>query len=100
MVKELFRKKYLVFLFSLTILVGFLFTLPPKAFSAGETITWNLSVWGGKRAWTNPVHDWVAEMDKKTNGQWKIKIHYGAVLAPAKENFDGIRAGMFEAGGY
>jgi TRAP-type C4-dicarboxylate transport system substrate-binding protein len=81
-------------------MAGFLLTLPPKAISAGKTITWNLSVWGGKRAWTNPLHDWVADMEKATNGRWKIKIHYGGVLAPPKENWDGIRAGMFEAAGY
>ena len=98
--KELRKKRYLVFVFSLIIMVGFLFTLPPKAISAGEKVNWNLSVWGGKRAWTNPVHDWVADMEKATNGQWKIKIHYGGVLAPPKENLDGLRAGMFEAGGY
>ena len=100
MVKELFRKKYLIFLFSLVIMVGFLFALPPQAISAGKVINWNLSVWGGKRAWTNPLHDWVADMEKATNGQWKIKLHYGGVLAPPKENWDGIRAGMFEAAGY
>jgi TRAP-type mannitol/chloroaromatic compound transport system substrate-binding protein len=38
-------------------------------------------------------------MEKKTNVQWKIKVHYGSVLAPPKENWDGIRAGMFEAAG-
>ena len=97
MEKVLFGKRFVVILCSLTIMLGFLFTLPPKAISAEKVINWNLSVWGGKRAWTRPLHDWAADMEKKTKGGWKIKIHYGAVLAPPKEQLDGIRAGMFEA---
>ena len=99
MVKKVFRKRYVVVLCSLAIMVGFLFTLPPKAISAEKTINWNLSIWGGKRAWTKPLHEWTAAMENKTNGRWKIKIHYGGVLAPPRENLDGIRAGMFEAAG-
>ncbi len=95
--KRMIGKGFVVVLCSLIITVGFLFTLPPKAISAGKTITWNFSLWGGKRAWTKPLHEWVAAMDQKTNGRWKIKLHYGGVLAPPKEQVDGIRAGMFEA---
>ena len=38
-------------------------------------------------------------MAKQTNGQWKIKIHYGSVLAPAAKNWDGLKVGKFEAAG-
>ncbi len=99
MLKGIFGKRTLVVLFSLTILVGFVFTLAPNAFSADKVIEWNFSLWGGKRAWSAPLHDWAADMEKKTNGRWKIKLHYGGVLAPPKENYDGIKAGMFEAAG-
>ena len=97
MEKKVFTKRNLVVLFSLIIMVSFLFTSPPKAISAGKVINWNVSLWGGKRASTSAMHDFAAEMDKKTNGRWNIKMHYGAVLAPPKEQLDGIRAGMFEA---
>jgi len=97
--KTLFKKRYVVVLCVLAIMVGFLFTAPPKAISAQKVINWNFSLWGGKRAWSAPLHDWVADMEKKTNGRWKIKLHYGGVLAPPKENYDGIRSGMFEAAG-
>ncbi len=99
MLKGIFGKRTLVVLFSLTILVGFVFTLAPNAFSADKVIEWNFSLWGGKRAWSAPLHDWAADMEKKTNGRWKIKLHYGGVLAPPKENWEGIKAGMFEAAG-
>jgi TRAP-type C4-dicarboxylate transport system substrate-binding protein len=36
-------------------------------------------------------------MAKATNGKWKINLHYGGVLSPAKENLDGLKAGLFEA---
>ena len=97
--KVFFRKRYILISCSLIIMVGFLLTLAPKAISAQKVINWNFSLWGGKRAWSAPLHDWVAEMEKKTNGRWKIKLHYGGVLAPPRENYDGIRAGMFEAAG-
>ena len=86
--------------FSLAIALAFLLTSTPEVFSADKPIQWNLSVWGGSRAWTKPVEQWAKDMEKATNGRWKIKIHYGGVLAPAKEQLDGIRAGMFEAGGF
>ena len=76
--------------FSLAIAVAFLFTSPPEVLSADKPIQWNLSVWGGKRAWTEPLELWAADMAKATNGKWKIKIHYGGVLSPSKEQLDGI----------
>lgn len=82
--------------FSLMIALAFLFASPPQALSAGETIQWNISVWGGKRAWINPLEVWAADMGEATNGRWKIKIHYGGVLSPPKEQLDGLKAGMFE----
>jgi len=97
--KALFNKRYVAILCSLIIMAGFLLTLAPKAISAEKVINWNFSLWGGKRAWSAPLHDWAADMEKKTNGRWKIKLHYGGVLAPPKENYDGIKAGMFEAAG-
>ena len=97
--KELFGKRYVVISCGLIIMVVFLFTLPPKAISAEKVIKWDFSLWGGKRAWSAPLHDWVAAMGAKTNGRWKIKLHYGGVLAPAKENYDGMKAGMFDTAG-
>jgi len=96
---ELFRRRYVVILCSLTIMIGFPFTVTPEAISAEGVITWNLSLWGGKRAWTAPLHEWAADMERKTDGHWKIRLHYGGVLAPSREQLEGIKAGMFEAAG-
>jgi len=95
----LFRKRFIVILCPLTVMIGFLFTPTPEVISAEKTIIWNLSLWGDKRVWTAPLHEWAAAMEEKTNGRWKIELHYGGVLAPPRENYDGIKAGMFEAAG-
>lgn len=62
-----------------------------------EVIHWNISVWGGAGARLFPVDPWWREeMEKRTDGRFTTTIHYGAVLAPAREKLDGIRAGLFE----
>ncbi len=71
----------------------------PRQLKKDKVITWNVSLWGGRRAWTKPLHEWAADMERKTNGRWKIKLHYGAVLAAPKKQLNGIRAGKFEAAG-
>lgn len=95
--KEFLRKRYVVILCSLAIGVSFLCTLAPKATPAEKEVLWNVSCWGGKRAGTRPLHVYAADMEKQTGGRWKMKIHYGSVLAPAKEQLDGLKAGMYEA---
>ncbi|MCL5776797.1 C4-dicarboxylate TRAP transporter substrate-binding protein [Limibaculum sp. FT325] len=67
------------------------------AFGAGEAMatTWNVSVWGKRRAFTEHIHklgDLVAE---KTNGEFTFNISYGG-LSNEKENLDGISIGAFE----
>jgi len=96
---SLFSKKAMVFVCALAVITGLFFAFIPQSTAADKITEWNVSLWGGKRAWTSPLHDWASDMEKKTNGKWKIKLHYGGVLAPPKENFDGIKAGMFEAAG-
>ena len=66
-------------------------------FGAGEAMatTWNVSVWGKRRAFTEHIHklgDLVAE---KTNGEFTFNISYGG-LSNEKENLDGISIGAFE----
>ncbi|MBK0399835.1 C4-dicarboxylate TRAP transporter substrate-binding protein [Limibaculum sp. M0105] len=67
------------------------------AFGATEAMatTWNVSVWGKRRAFTEHIHklgDLVAE---KTNGEFTFNISYGG-LSNEKENLDGISIGAFE----
>ncbi|MGF1502641.1 MAG: C4-dicarboxylate TRAP transporter substrate-binding protein [Paracoccaceae bacterium] len=57
--------------------------------------TWNVSVWGKRRAFTEHIHklgDLVAE---KTNGEFTFNISYGG-LSNNKENLDNISFGAIE----
>ncbi|MEM6487218.1 MAG: C4-dicarboxylate TRAP transporter substrate-binding protein [Pseudomonadota bacterium] len=67
------------------------------AFAATEAaaLTWNVSVWGKRRAFTEHIHklgDLVAE---KTNGAFTFNISYGG-LSNNRENLDNISFGAIE----
>lgn len=67
---------------------------------AGETfaadLTWNVSLWGKRRAFTEHVEKLAEEVAAKTDGKFEIKLHYGAALSKSRENLDGISFGAFE----
>ncbi len=56
---------------------------------------WNVSLWGKRRAFTEHVEKIAELVEKKTNGEFKMKISYGG-LSKSKENLDGISMGAFE----
>ena len=56
---------------------------------------WNVSLWGKRRAFTENVEKLAELVEKKTNGDFKLKISYGG-LSKSKENLDGISFGAFE----
>ena len=93
-------RKCVLIICSVVLFVGFFILIAPTTvISTEKVIEWDFSLWGGSRAWTKPVEQWVADMEKKTNGNWMIKIHYGGVLAPPKEALEGIKAEKFDAAG-
>ena len=57
--------------------------------------TWNVSLWGKKRAFTEHVEKIATLVEEKTNGDFKLNISYGG-LSKSKENLDGISFGAFE----
>ncbi len=63
----------------------------------GPKVSWNLSVWGKKRAMTAGIEYVAQEIAKRTNGRFKIKIRYGEALSKSRENLDGISLGAFQA---
>ncbi len=56
---------------------------------------WNVSLWGKRRAFTENVEKLAELVEKKTNGEFKLKISYGG-LSKSRENLDGISFGAFE----
>ncbi|NOX73833.1 MAG: C4-dicarboxylate ABC transporter substrate-binding protein [Alphaproteobacteria bacterium] len=62
---------------------------------ATEVTTWNVSLWGKRRAFTEHVERLAELLDEKTKGEFKLNISYGG-LSKNKENLDGISIGAFE----
>jgi TRAP-type C4-dicarboxylate transport system substrate-binding protein len=92
-----FKKGLWSTIICLIFVAGLILTFVPQAVSAPKVITWNVALWGGERDWTRPLHRWVEDIKKRTNGGWQINLHYGAVLSPSKEHLDGLKGGLFEA---
>lgn len=57
--------------------------------------TWNVSLWGKRRAFTEHVEKLAELVEAKTNGDFKLNLSYGG-LSKSRENLDGISIGAFE----
>lgn len=57
--------------------------------------TWNVSVWGTRRAFTEHVERLAELVSERTNGEFTLNISYGG-LSSNRENLDGISIGAFE----
>jgi TRAP-type C4-dicarboxylate transport system substrate-binding protein len=66
----------------------------------GPKVSWKLSLWGKRRAFTEGMEYVSEQLDKKTGGNFKLRLYYGGQLSKAKENLDGISLGAFEAAGF
>lgn len=73
-----------------------------SAAAGGESntkqIVWKCSVYGSDRVFFKPLHWFYDELEKRSNGRFKIEMYYGEVLSPSKKVFDGIKGGLFESG--
>ncbi|MEM9781103.1 MAG: C4-dicarboxylate TRAP transporter substrate-binding protein [Pseudomonadota bacterium] len=68
------------------------------AFVAAESaaaLTWNVSVWGKRRAFTEHIHKLGELVEQKTNGEFTFNISYGG-LSNNRENLDNISFGAIE----
>lgn len=57
--------------------------------------SWDVSLWGKRRAFTEHVERLAELVSQKTNGEFTLNLSYGG-LSKNKENLDGISAGAFE----
>lgn len=62
----------------------------------GPKITWRMSLWGKRRAFTEAPEYMAKVINEKTGGNFNIKLYYGQQLSKSKENLDGISVGAFE----
>ncbi len=57
--------------------------------------SWDVSLWGKRRAFTEHVEKLAELVSEKTDGQFTLNINYGG-LSNNKENLDGISIGAFQ----
>jgi TRAP-type C4-dicarboxylate transport system substrate-binding protein len=74
-------------------LVGFAAKAEAKA-----EFEWNLATWGSSRAMSKPIEWWAKEMEKRTNGRFKVNFGWGATLAAQNKILQGVQTGLFELG--
>ncbi len=77
--------------FSLSSLLACALAVPAVA----ADTTWNVSLWGKRRAFTEHVEKLAELVKAKTNGEFTLNISYGG-LSKNRENLDGIEIGAFE----
>jgi len=70
---------------------------PAAEIVEGPKVSWNLSSYGNPRAFTKGLDALSSIVDKRTGGNFTIKVHYGEALSKVRENLDGIKMGAFEA---
>ncbi|MEO1694918.1 MAG: C4-dicarboxylate ABC transporter substrate-binding protein, partial [Pseudomonadota bacterium] len=56
----------------------------------GPALTWNMSLWGKKRAFTAGAEKLSELLKEKTGGKFNLVLHYGGALSKSRENLDGI----------
>jgi len=57
--------------------------------------TWDVSLWGQRRAFTEHIEKLAELVEAKTNGEFRLNLSYGE-LAPPRDNLGGIANGTFE----
>ena len=66
------------------------------AAQAADKVSWNLSTWGKRRAFTEGAEAMAAYVADKSGGNFTITMNYGGTLSKPRENLDGISLGAFE----
>lgn len=65
--------------------------------STSPSLVWDVSLWGNQRAGTKAPEVMAELVEARTDGAWRMRLHYGEAISKARENLDGIAIGAFEA---
>lgn len=71
-------------------------SLSSAAMVDGPKVFWKLSMWGNPRALSAGMEAMAKKVSEATDGNFEIKIFYGAQLSSNRENLDGIKINAFE----
>ncbi len=63
----------------------------------GPDLTWRVSLWGKRRAFTESLEYISKTVEERTGGKFKFKLYYGEQLSKSKENLDSISVGAVDA---
>jgi TRAP-type mannitol/chloroaromatic compound transport system substrate-binding protein len=62
----------------------------------GPKVFWKISMWGNPRALSVGMEELARKAAEETDGNFEIKIFYGAQLSSNRENLDGLKLNAFE----
>ena len=62
----------------------------------GPKVFWKISMWGNPRALSVGMEELARRAAAETDGNFQIKIFYGAQLSSNRENLDGLKLNAFE----
>lgn len=78
-------------------LMGTSLTAPLLAANVeGPKVFWKISMWGNPRALSAGMEEMIQKVSDETDGNFEIKIFYGAQLSSNRENLDGLKINAFE----
>ena len=63
----------------------------------GPKVTWRVSLWGKRRAFTESLEFISKTVKERTGGKFDFKLYYGEQLSKSKENLDSIAVGAVDA---
>lgn len=63
----------------------------------GPEVTWRVSLWGKRRAFTESLEYISQTVKERTGGKFDFKLYYGEQLSKSKENLDAISVGAVDA---
>jgi TRAP-type C4-dicarboxylate transport system substrate-binding protein len=67
--------------------------------STARAQTFEFAVWFSERdSYAEHVKQWVSEIEKRTEGRVKIKLHFSGALVPARETVNAVRTGAVGGG--
>jgi len=62
----------------------------------GPEVSWEVSLWGPPRAFTVALETMKDMLAERTDGRFKMTLHYAEAISPARENLDGLQVEAFE----
>lgn len=76
-------------------LIAILLVVFPISGITQTQTTWNVSLWGERRAFTEHIEKLAELVEQKTNGEFQLNLSYGGLAQP-RDNLGGIANGAFD----